>query len=144
MTSPYSSGPVYGYGNVTGNRSIDALTVWGYKWGAGGAGSAAAITYSFPSYGATWIGDYLNGEPFDGFQPFTNAQKSAARQSLAAWSSVANVSFTEISDTPSNVGDIRFGNSAAVSQTTSAAWGYLPYKTSQFEYPESGDVWFDK
>src|SRR5215470_1336135 len=98
MTSPDLSGPVYGYDNVTGNRAIDALTVWGYKWGSGGAGSAMNITYSFPSHGATWISDYLNGEPFDGFQPFTIAQKSAARQALAAWSSVANISFTEIAD----------------------------------------------
>ena len=50
----------------------------GYKWGGYGAGVGAALTYSFPSSGAAWISDYLGAEPFDGFQPFTNAQKSAA------------------------------------------------------------------
>src|SRR5689334_12914337 len=140
MTSPYSSGLVSWYPHVTGNTKIDALTVWGYKWGAGGAGVGATVSYSFPSSGADWAGDYYNDEPFRGFQPFTSAQKAAARKAFAAWSSVADISFVEVADTPSNVGDIRFGNSSVVSGTGSAAWAYLPLNT----HPESGDVWFDK
>lgn len=77
MTSPYHSGTINPF-SLTGNTRIDALTVWGYKWGGYGAGVGAALTYSFPSSGAAWISDYLGAEPFDGFQPFTNAQKSAA------------------------------------------------------------------
>src|SRR5690348_18265880 len=101
MTSPYHSGTI-NYYSLSGYTRIDVLAVWGYKWGGYGAGVGAALTFGFPSSGAAWIGDYLGGEPFDGFQPFPNAQKSAARQALGAWSAVANITFTEVADTASN------------------------------------------
>jgi len=141
MTSPYVSGDIGNYG-LSGNASINPLLVWGYKWGNTSVGTPVSLTYSFPNYGATWLNNYWDGEPFNGFQPFTGPQQQAARQALSLWSEVANVTFTEVSDTASDVGDLRFGNSAAVTNSSSAAWAYLPFD-DQYEWPESGDVWFD-
>ncbi len=45
-----------------------------------------------------------------------------------------------------DVGDIRFGNSGAVTNSTSAAWAYMPYDDFPYQgyvYAENGDVWFD-
>ncbi|MGH6892038.1 MAG: M10 family metallopeptidase, partial [Dongiaceae bacterium] len=143
MTSPYSSGVIGTYPTSSGNSKSDPLLVWGYKWGASGTGTSATVSYSFPQYGATWLNDYWSQEPFNGFQPFTAAQQDAAQQALASWSEVANISFAEVTETASDVGDIRFGNSAVVTNSTAAAWAYFPYDDPIYEYPESGDVWFD-
>ena len=147
MTSPYSTGVVGTY-PISGNSQIDPLIWLGYKWGSSGAGTPAMVTYSFPTYNATWSSDYtdfLDNEPFDHFQPFTAAQQIAAKQSLALWSEVANITFTQVDDKPgdTDVGDIRFGNSGAVTNSTAAAWAYTPFDDGQFQYPENGDVWFD-
>src|SRR5919109_1525054 len=141
MTSPFVSGDIGTYG-LTGNSKIDPLLVWGYKWGNSSVGTPVSLTYSFPDYGATWLDIYYDGEPFNGFRPFSGAQQNAARDALSLWSEVANITFTEISETNSNVGDLRFGNSAVVTNSPYAAWSYLPYD-DQWEWPENGDVWFD-
>src|SRR5688572_23707521 len=141
MTSPFVSGDIGTYG-LSSNANINPLLVWGYKWGNTSVGTPVSLTYSFPSYGATWLNNYWDGEPFNGFQPFTGAQQQAARQALSLWSEVANVTFTEVSETASDVGDLRFGNSAAVTNSSSAAWAYFPFD-DQYEWPENGDVWFD-
>jgi Ca2+-binding RTX toxin-like protein len=148
MTSPYATGVVGTFG-LSGNSKIDPLLVMGFKWGSSGAGTSAAITYSFPTYGSLWHSDYqtyLDNEPNVNFQPFDFAQQAAAIQAMALWASVANITFTQVDDTAGDmdVGDIRFGNSGVVTNSTSAAWAYLPYDdNSGFTYPENGDVWFD-
>lgn len=143
MTSPYETGVVTPIG-LSGYNAIDALANFGFKWGAGGAGTAATVTYSFPDAGAAWISDYLLGEPFSGFQSFNASQRAAARQALALWQEVANITFVEVPDTPTDVGDIRFGFSGVVTQDPYAiAWGYFPNENPNFELPEAGDVWLD-
>ena len=147
MTSPYATGPVSTFQGIVGDARTDPLTNPGFKWGTPGLGGAAAITFSFPTYGAAWHSDYsqyLNNEPFNGFEPFTAEQQQAARNALASWSAVANITFTETADTPSDVGDIRFSNSQSVTNSSSSAWAYLPYTDSSFVYAESGDIWVDK
>lgn len=142
MTSPYGTGTVSTFA-LSGDNTIDALVNVGIKWGAGGQGVSATVTYSFPQGGAAWIGDYWNGEPFDGFQGFNATQRNAARQALQLWSEVANITFVEVADTAGDVGDIRFGFSNVVTNSTASAWAYLPYADPSFEYPEAGDIWFD-
>ena len=63
------------------------------------------------------------------FTPFDANQQTAARAALTLWSEVANISFVEIDESANldNVGDIRFGNSGAVTNSTSAAWAWTPY-----------------
>jgi serralysin len=142
MTSPYGTGTVTPFA-LSGNTTIDALVNAGIKWGSGGQGVAAVVTYSFPQTGAAWISDYWDGEPFDGFQGFSAAQQNAARQALTLWSDVANITFQEVPDTANDVGDIRFGFSRVVTNSPSAAWAYFPYDDPNFEYPEAGDIWLD-
>ncbi len=149
MTSPYGTGIVTPYNPTTGNPYLDPLIVPGFKWGNTGVGTAATITYSFPTYGSPWHTDYatyLDNEPFNGFTPFSGAQQAAAVAALASWAEVANLTFNQVDDIPgdTDVGDIRFGNSASVTNSSAAAWAYFPYDGfDSFEYPESGDVWFD-
>ena len=57
MTSPYSTG-VIGTFALSGNSQINPLAWTGFKWGSSGAGTSAAITYSFPTYGSLWHQDY--------------------------------------------------------------------------------------
>ncbi|HKP25060.1 MAG TPA: M10 family metallopeptidase, partial [Dongiaceae bacterium] len=142
MTSPYGTGTVSPFA-LSGDTIIDSLVNIGTKWGSGGLGVGAVVTYSFPQKGAAWISDYLNGEPFDGFQGFSVAQQNAARQALALWSDVANITFQEIPDTAGDVGDIRFGFSRVVTNSSAAAWAYSPYDDPVVEFPEAGDVWLD-
>jgi serralysin len=66
------------------------------------------------------------------------------RRPLALWAEVANITFEQVTETPSNVGEIRFGNSAAVTNSPYVAWGYYPYKAPGRSVAEDGDVWFDK
>ena len=151
MTSPLGTGVVSEF-DPSGNAKIEGLAWWGIKWGAGGAGVGATITYSFPTADAVWSKDYqefLSNEPFNGFQPFDAAQQDAAERALDSWAKVANITFTEVNDVPGDddVGDIRFGNSQSVTDDGSAAWAYFPFDEfpgpPSFQYPEPGDVWFD-
>ena len=150
MTSPFETGDITKF-DSSGNPKIQALAWFGYKWGLGGAGVSAEISYSFPTANAVWSKDYetfLDNEPFNGFQPFDAAQQDAAERALDSWASVANITFTKLDDGPgdNDVGDIRFGNSNAVTVDGAAAWAYFPYDDIPFQgffYPENGDVWFD-
>ena len=93
MTSPFSGGDIGIYNGVTPDTNVNSLVWRGFKWGQDGAGTQATVTFSFPSAGASWINDYFDQEPFDTFQPFTLAQQAAARNALALWSDVANITF---------------------------------------------------
>ena len=146
MTSPFVSGDIGTFG-LSSDPRINPLLVWPFKWGNTPVGSPVSLTYSFPQAGADWLSNYYDQEPFNGFQPFTQTQSNAAHQALALWSQVANITFTQVSEDGNpgseNVGDLRFGNSAAVTNSSSAAWAYLPYEDGSNMWPENGDVWFD-
>jgi serralysin len=126
--SPYKSDPYSAVG-LTGDPHVDGL-LQGVKWG-GGAGSGYALEFSFPGYGAKWSGRFDADDPFDGFRPLSGGQRQAVRDALSHWSDVANVSFTEVADTSSRVGDLRFG----ISNAPPTSWAYFP--GSQ---PSAGDV----
>src|SRR6185295_9333095 len=95
--------------SFSGSRNIDAL-VGGSRW------SNATVTYSFPTYGSRWgtssstgygpkNGD---GEPWsDSFDPLSSSDQSAFTAAAQSWASVANIRFSLVADTSTNVGDIR-------------------------------------
>lgn len=142
MTSPTSSLNTSNIGLST-SPNINAL-IEGEKWG-GGVGTGIALTYSFPwtdSATATFsgpqgIGDYSSlNEQNASYRFGLNAvQQEAAIKALQSWANVANITFSKVTDTSSNVGDIRF----AWTSVTRNAWGwtYCPDST----YPSGGDVW---
>jgi hypothetical protein len=127
----------------TGLNSIDAL-VDGNKWGSV-IGQGANLTYSFgySSGSAYWYQSPSTGkystlnEPNATYAFALNAtQQTAAQGALATWAAVANLSFTQVSDATTNVGDLRLTWTSAGS---SGEWGhaYTPEPGS----PASGDVW---
>lgn len=114
--------------------STDTL-LYGTKWG-GGLGAGVTLTYSFPQGTAWWQSPYSDGEEPDAWYGLDTAQMAAARQALASWAAVANVHFTEVDDTQTGVGEIRFAFTDNV-DADSAAHAYMPS-----DDPVAGDVWF--
>ena len=98
---------------VSGNNAIDSLVF--SSW-SGQPGVPASVTYQFltsPPSGAD-AGDR------NGFKAMTAVQKQAVRDAFAQWSSVANITFTEVA---SNA-NIRLGTN--YQGDTSSGYSYLP------------------
>jgi VCBS repeat-containing protein len=98
----------------------------GIKWATG------SLTFSFPSDPTFYGAAYGSGEPTTGFEAFTALQQDATRAVLQMYSSVVNLTFTEVTETSTVHGDLRY----AESDKPSTAWAYYP-STS----PLGGDVW---
>ena len=73
-------------------------------------------------------------KPRADFEAFTALQQKAVRSVLANYSSVINFTFTEITETSTQHGDLRY----AESDVPSTAWAYYP-STSAI----GGDAWFN-
>ena len=81
----------------TNDPYIDGV-LSGTKW------AVNSFTFSFPtdpSFYSSPFGAYGSGEPSNGFEAFNATQQAAVRSALAMYSSVANVTFTEITETAS-------------------------------------------
>ena len=125
------------------STTVNAL-LYGTKWGAG-LGSSATLSYSFANPG---VSRYSSDYDFVGLPgissrasvyALTANQQDAVRSALADWGSVANLSFTEGSDTAGGqVGDLRFGGYTRTDPDT-AAFAFLPGGS-----PVSGDVWIGR
>ncbi len=137
----------------TGNAVTDALIV-GSKWGVGGAGTGAAVTFSFPAAldkfdtRAGVAGNYNPTEStqggyaayLQGFAAFGAAEQAAARQVLASWAAVANLQFTEVPATTVDAGVLRFAF------TGPPGLGATTYGVSAFpqDFAGAGDTWMNK
>jgi Ca2+-binding RTX toxin-like protein len=146
---------------TSGDRYIDSL-LGGTKWG-GSLGTGVTVNYSFPTFGSAWSTveyagygppggystpfGYVLGEPYwSGYAPLSASEQADFEAALSAWAEVANITFVEVSETSSDVGDIRVAYSGAVTSSTAAAWAYLPYWYSGFSGAAdgvSGDIWVD-
>ena len=116
------------------SSTVQALLATGTpRWGSGGVGSGATVTYSFmeqaPSYAST--------SDTSGFAALSATQRDAVRQAFAAWSSVANIFFVETSDSANSGqgGSIRIGTNR---QSSSAAYAYYPTGSL---YDDGGDIY---
>ncbi|TAN49659.1 MAG: hypothetical protein EPN21_11090 [Methylococcaceae bacterium] len=140
MTSPYTSAPTSTF-ELSGNAVVDPLLNDSYqKWG-GALGTRADLTFSFPwidGNTALWQTDYSTGnEPAATYHYGFNAtQMEAARKAIQAWVDVADIGFTEISETSSDVGDFRFAFSSALPE---ANWGWCVYPSNY--WASAGDTW---
>ncbi|AHK45869.1 putative protease [Ensifer adhaerens OV14] len=90
------------------------------------------FTFSFPTSGSLYEWGYGSGEPFH-FLALNSEQIAAARAAFNQLSSVANVTFTEITESSTQHADLRLAQSGH----PDAAWAYYPSTT-----PEGGDAWF--
>ena len=111
----------------TGNPSIDGVLA-GTKWAVG------SLTFSFPTDPALYGANYGAGEPLNAFQAFTAVQQAAVRSVLQNYSAVANMKFTEVTESATQSGDLRYAESNA----PSTAWGYYPSPSAI-----GGDMWFN-
>ncbi|HZB37718.1 MAG TPA: M10 family metallopeptidase [Beijerinckiaceae bacterium] len=113
--------------NPTGKPSIDGL-LGGTKW------AVASLTFSFPALASHYGPDYGDGETTDNFGALNPTQQAAARAALAMYAAVSNLSFSEVAESATRHGDLRYARSDA----PSTAWAYFPSP-----WPEGGDVWFN-
>lgn len=114
--------------------TISALLATGTpRWGSGGVGSGATVTYSFMEQAPS----YASGSDSTGFAALSSAQRDAVRQAFAAWSAVANIFFVETSDSANSGqgGSIRIGTNR---QSSSAAYAYYPTGSL---YDTGGDIY---
>lgn len=88
----------------SGTLEIDAIAY--SSWNAS-PHQAATVTYSF----LTAIPAEATSEDATGFAPLNSVQRQAVRDALAQWSSVANITFVDVSDGQGgDNGQIRFGS----------------------------------
>jgi serralysin len=92
----------------TGDSYVDGV-MSGVKW------AATSLTFSFPASSDFYGSGYGSGEPSNNFQAFNSAQQTATRAALQYYSSVINVTFTKLTETSSQHGDLRFAESDAPS-----------------------------
>src|SRR5262245_57121001 len=116
---------VLSYG-PTGDPYVDGL-LWGDKWATTG------LTFSFPTDPAFYQG-YSGNEPYNNFEAFTPVQQSAVRSALDQISAVAALSFSEVTETSSVHGVLRYAESDA----TSAAQAAYPSPSER-----GGDSWYN-
>ena len=130
MATPTSDGVVSGV-SLFGTNNIDSL-LSEQKWG-GSTGTSVSLTYSFGGSNSWYVTDYQGDYPWSGFEALSSTQQNATVNALAAWSDVANIQFTQVTDSESVAGDLRF----AKSSVPSTAVGFYPAAS-----PEAGDIWF--
>ncbi len=146
MATPTSPGVISSVG-ASGVAYVDSL-LHGYKWGSGSAGTGFSATYSFftannSNYSvAEYVTAPLLGQVGGNFEPLfslplTTAQVTAAGKALAAWGAVADITFSEVLDSASVAGDIRFGRSTTVDD------GTLAYAYPLFPDALAGDIWIN-
>lgn len=149
MSTPTTSSSV-SFVTDTGVLPIDALLA-GVKWG-GPTGTAAAVSYSFPwttsttaTFSAFLSGAYSELDEPAGAEHYglSAVEQAAARAALGAWSSVANITTTELQESTTSVGDIRITWTSAAEPetdgTTAWGWAYYPKMLS----PSGGDIWIN-
>lgn len=129
--APVEGGPSDGFSvssiSTSGQNDIDSL-LQSWRWGSGSG--TVDMTFSFGTSSSVYISGY--SEPSNGFGEFSEHQKAATRSALDYWSNVANITFTEVTDSATVAGDLRF----AKSSDPSTAWAYLPSSSAK-----GGDVW---
>ncbi|MEJ2806688.1 M10 family metallopeptidase, partial [Pseudomonas sp. CCNWLW250] len=121
---------------LTGNAQIDSLiygTYWMGTWSNGAF--TTPLTYSFMTTDSLFARFYSDDNEYEAGYVLSSAQQSSIVDALGAWSSVANIKFTQVTETSTNVGDLRFGGYGDM-DTGTAAWAYYPSRT-----PSGGDVW---
>jgi serralysin len=135
--SPSSATP------VSSDYSIDALTAtrfWGTGGGTGTPGAAVNLTYSFPVSSPSYFSPIYTGngsnEP-GSWSPLSASQQAAAEAAMQTWANVAQITFTEVTDDATTVGDIRITYTSNIDEGA-YAWAYYPGNS-----PLAGDVWLN-
>jgi len=126
---------------LSGVRTLDPLlNKYHQKW-SGGSGSLA-LTYSFPwleGAAAYWQTDYSSkSEQLADHYSLDSLQVTAVSSVFKLWADVAAITFTQVPDTASNVGDFRVAFSSLV---THEFWGWCYYPDSVSA--NAADIWIN-
>jgi Ca2+-binding RTX toxin-like protein len=107
---------------ITNDYRVDAVLAGNdIRWGEASQGNAsAAMTFSFMSALPTYADPAVDG---NNFSVMTGEQKSAIRKILTMLSSQFDLVFTEVTDSGSSYGQLRFGNNA---QGNTVGYAYYP------------------
>ena len=104
------------------------------RWNAGSAmSSATTLSYSFVQQAPS------SGPGATGFRSFTAIEQALVREILASVGQVAQVNFTEVVESGSAVGQLRFGVSQ---QANTKGQSWLPNEPGAGD--NAGDVWMDR
>jgi len=150
-----TGGSTWSLFSPTGNAGLDAL-LQGSRWGPVALSGSLNISYSFPAGGSSWSTDINSGygsssgseEPWNNFHALTATDQAQVRKIFAMISTFTKLTFTELTESSTLVGDVRLAYSGAVSNSA-AAHAYGPsgsYNTSTLEgssYAYAGDVWIN-
>lgn len=125
----------------TGNSKVDPLLNDTFvKW-SGNLSSGTNLSFSFPWLNGQpvfWQSRYSNEPSAPYHVAFNPTQMEATKNALQSWANVANLNFTEVTETGSEVGDLRFAFSSAV-DAISGTWGWAYYPNNY--WASAGDVW---
>ena len=90
-----------------GDFSVQGLSVrnlaGGLKWGPEGLGSGASLTYSFLVEGVSQYNENEGNSAIT--SAFNAAQKTAAQSAMQKYANVANLTFSQVTDTTTSAGD---------------------------------------
>lgn len=132
MATPTSNTVTASTYTVPTSNSALASMLDGTKWGSSTVGSGVSLTYSFPSSSSTFSYRY----EWSAGSAISSDEQQVVREALAEWSAVANLTFTEVADTSSVVGELRFAETSKVDSEGSSAWSYMPDSGTW-----AGDTW---
>ena len=115
--------------NATGNQDIDGI-LYNRKW------AVSSFTFSFPTSASFYqAGSAPSGETTSNFDVLNATQQNFVRNYvLSQFAAVANVTFSEITETSSVHADLRFAQSDA----PNTAWAYYPASQAY-----GGDSWYN-
>ncbi len=86
--------------------------------------SGAFASFSFPTIVQPYLQGSYSAEALASFRPFSDAEKTAVRQAIAAWAAVSGLTFYEVAP---NDGDLKFGNyNLALMNPGAAGFAYYP------------------
>jgi serralysin len=92
--------------NVTSGDAYTNSLLDNTKW------AVNTLTFSFPTSGEYYGPSYGAGEPTSGFEAFNAVQQNAVRQILLQYSKVINFTFSEVTETTTQHGDLRYAESS--------------------------------
>ena len=113
---------------ASGDQDIDGM-LYNQKW------AVNSFTFSFPADASFYqAGSAPNGETIDNFAALNStAQDYVRNYAYAQFAAVANLTFSEMTETSSNHADLRFAETDA----TDVAFGYYPAAD-----PSAGGSWY--
>src|SRR5687768_4962506 len=100
--------PSVSWYSPSGNAYLDGL-LNGTKW------AVTSLTFSFPTDPSFYGSNYGSGEPSNNFEAFNPAQRTATRIILQSFAAVTNLNFTEVTETATQHGDLRFAETDSTS-----------------------------